>query len=456
MGTEFRKGPPTIAQVEAAARLNLLWRGEGYYPWKLAVRDGVVVGDCGRPFHDVKHMRPLDQICDPAAIEWRPIRLSENQFETVPVDWSELEPPATTTSKPTRPVEVGDTVFLRAWTGSANGNEFGLDLDRPKMVGQRAKVKVVCRDGDVVVECPGLLSARWSPGYFDLVEKPAPNAQPAPAPVAPKVGDSVRLHKFEDGPRIVFNPKMQPLVGTVQKIQGFNDLGIKLEGYSWTWAHDAFELVALSAAAESPVAVPEVPFRALADISLEQIQAHQVKEKTTMSQIQHPTPTPDTFVTRLTEASKEGAKRALVEAGVDKGHEWLKELLISAGGDMSPREEGIVREYLTRLLSSPYGKALGAYAVGEGLTLAAPHLGARAPLAAAAGREFRNRATTVAAKSAAGDLFALLPRGVCLVNELLNGFGDSLTPETKEPAALSSGAISSTAFAGEAELTIPR
>lgn len=170
------------------------------------------------------------------------------------------------------------------------------------------------------------------------------------------------------------------------------------------------------------------------------------------------TPAPDTFVTRLTEASKEGAKRALVEAGVDKGHEWLKELLIGAGGEMSPREEGIVREYLTRLLSSPYGKALGAYAVGEGLTFAAPHLGARGPLAAAAGQEFRNRATTVAAKSAAGDLFALLPKGVGLVNELLNGFGDSLTPEAKTPAALSPGASAPAAFTqeAEAELTIPR
>ena len=181
--------------------------------------------------------------------------------------------------------------------------------------------------------------------------------------------------------------------------------------------------------------------------------------------INPPTQTPENFAaTLLIPLGLQGNAIAFefvlakVRAGVDKGHEWLKELLIGAGGEMSPREEGIVREYLTRLLSSPYGKALGAYAVGEGLTFAAPHLGARGPLAAAAGQEFRNRATTVAAKSAAGDLFALLPKGVGLVNELLNGFGDSLTPEAKTPAALSPGASAPAAFTqeAEAELTIPR
>ena len=96
------------------------------------------------------------------------------------------------------------------------------------------------------------------------------------------------------------------------------------------------------------------------------------------------TPAADTLSSRFVAALKEGAKRAPVEAGIDKGHEMLKELLISAVPAEGPREEGIIREYVTRLLSSNYGKAIGAYAVGELLHTVAPHLGKRAALAQAA------------------------------------------------------------------------
>ena len=135
-----------------------------------------------------------------------------------------------------------------------------------------------------------------------------------------------------------------------------------------------------------------------------------------------PTTQPDTLSSRFVAALKEGARRAPVEEGVDRGHEMLKELLISAGGAESPREEGIIREYVTRLLASNYGKAIGAYTIGELLHLAAPHLGKRAGLAQAAGREFANRAATIAEKEAGSSLLALFPKGISMLDELLNSF----------------------------------
>lgn len=131
----------------------------------------------------------------------------------------------------------------------------------------------------------------------------------------------------------------------------------------------------------------------------------------------------DNIKNRFMAALKEGAKRAPVEVGVDKGHEMLKELLVSAANAESPREEGIIREYVTRLLASDYGKAIGAYVIGELLHLAAPKLGKRANIAKAAGREFANRAATVAEKTAGSHLIALFPKGINLLNELLDSFG---------------------------------
>jgi len=153
-----------------------------------------------------------------------------------------------------------------------------------------------------------------------------------------------------------------------------------------------------------------------------------------------PAPTqPDTLSSRFVAALKEGAKRAPVEAGVDKGHKMLKELLISAGGAESPREEGIIREYVTRLLASNYGKAIGAYTIGELLHLAAPHLGKRAALAQAAGREFANRAATIAEKEAGSSLIALFPKGISMLDELLNSFagGESEVEVVATPQQLS-------------------
>jgi hypothetical protein len=136
-------------------------------------------------------------------------------------------------------------------------------------------------------------------------------------------------------------------------------------------------------------------------------------------------PAADTLSSRFVAALKEGARRAPVEAGVDKGHEMLKELLISAGGAESPREEGIIREYVTRLLASNYGKAIGAYTIGELLHLAAPHLGKRAALAQAAGREFSFRAATIAEKEAGSSIIALFPKGISMLDDLLNSFASS-------------------------------
>lgn len=406
-----------------------------------------------------------------------------------------------------------------------------------------AQVEAIARLGLLwQVGHPTLPGAR--PSYFDFVEEPAPSeAQPAPAPVALKIGDSVRLRKFESRSRLTFNPKMQPLVGTVRKIRGFNDLGIQLEGSLWTWRRDAVDLVASSEPKTPPVSA-EVPFRALADISLDQIQAHrgewaeqerpdyfwkfetradgiwvdfrssvvsfsqekeppdsyrwkraqslhfrpvidgkpvpwealavpsvkpisvqvnQAKEKT-MPPISAPAPAatqisdPATFIDRFVEASKEGAKRAGVEGGIEITHSIIKDLLIGLGGDMSPREEGIVREFLTRLLRSDYGKALGAYGIGELFQAFTPYAGGQAPLTLAAAAEFRAQAMQVATKTAGADLITkVMPHGYELVQQILRGFGDSLTPKAKVPAVLSPGASTSAPFAHtEAELTIPR
>lgn len=136
-------------------------------------------------------------------------------------------------------------------------------------------------------------------------------------------------------------------------------------------------------------------------------------------------PAADTLSSRFVAALKEGAKRAPVEKGIDMGHEMLKELLISAVPAEGPREEGIIREYVTRLLSSNYGKAIGAYAVGELLHTVAPHLGKRAALAQAAGREFSFRAATIAEKEAGSSIIALFPKGISMLDDLLNSFASS-------------------------------
>ncbi len=133
----------------------------------------------------------------------------------------------------------------------------------------------------------------------------------------------------------------------------------------------------------------------------------------------------DTLSSRFVAALREGAKRAPVEKGIDMGHEMLKELLISAVPAEGPREEGIIREYVTRLLSSNYGKAIGAYAVGELLHTVAPHLGKRAALAQAAGREFAFRAATIAEKEAGSSIIALFPKGISMLDDLLNSFAGS-------------------------------
>jgi len=243
------------------------------------------------------------------------------------------------------------------------------------------------------------------------------------------VGDMVVCSEFDptgDAISIGFNPLMRTECGKEQVVKclprtGTVGTGTKEQGLGghWTWPVEAVRVVrraakkSLTAAAISDT-VPKSP------ITTAQIK--EVKE-TTMPPTTAPAQThADTLSSRFVAALKEGARRAPVEAGVDKGHEMLKELLISAGGAESPREEGIIREYVTRLLASNYGKAIGAYTIGELLHLAAPHLGKRAALAQAAGREFANRAATIAEKEAGSSIIALFPKGISMLDELLNSF----------------------------------
>jgi len=241
------------------------------------------------------------------------------------------------------------------------------------------------------------------------------------------VGDTVVCSEFKGAPG--FNAEMRKECGReieITLIPSPSTVGIHTEaaaavawkGY-WTWPIEAVRVVrraakkSLTAAATSDT-VTKSPITT--------VQIKEVKE-TTMP----PTTAPvaDTLSSRFVAALKEGAKRAPVEAGIDKGHEMLKELLISAVPAEGPREEGIIREYVTRLLSSNYGKAIGAYAVGELLHTVAPHLGKRAALAQAAGREFSFRAATIAEKEAGSSIIALFPKGISMLDDLLNSFAGS-------------------------------
>jgi hypothetical protein len=238
------------------------------------------------------------------------------------------------------------------------------------------------------------------------------------------VGDTVVCSEFDptgDAISIGFNPLMRTECGKEQVVKclprtGTVGTGTKEQGLGgyWTWPIEAVRVVR-RAAKKSLTAAPTSDTVTKSPITT----TKEVKE-TTMP----PTTAPaaDTLSSRFVAALKEGARRAPVEAGVDKGHEMLKELLISAGGAESPREEGIIREYVTRLLASNYGKAIGAYTIGELLHLAAPHLGKRAGLAQAAGREFANRAATIAEKEAGSSIIALFPKGISMLDELLNSF----------------------------------
>lgn len=246
------------------------------------------------------------------------------------------------------------------------------------------------------------------------------------------VGDTVVCSEFSptgDAVSIGFNPDMRRECGKEQIVKclprsGTVGTGTKEQGFGgyWTWPVEAVRVVrraakkSLTAAAISDT-VPKSP------ITTAQIK--EVKE-TTMPPTTAPAQThADTLSSRFVAALKEGARRAPVEAGIDKGHEMLKELLISAVPAEGPREEGIIREYVTRLLSSNYGKAIGAYAVGELLHTVAPHLGKRAALAQAAGREFAFRAATIAEKEAGSSIIALFPKGISMLDDLLNSFAGS-------------------------------
>jgi hypothetical protein len=68
--------------------------------------------------------------------------------------------------------------------------------------------------------------------------------------------------------------------------------------------------------------------------------------------------------------------------------------------------------------------------------LAAPHLGKRAALATAAGREFANRAATIAEKEAGSSIIALFPKGISMLDDLLNSFAGSSDGEGVEVAAV--------------------
>jgi hypothetical protein len=228
------------------------------------------------------------------------------------------------------------------------------------------------------------------------------------------VGDTVVCSEFSGYPG--FYPNMKDSCGKEVAVIAIKEACVFVSRY---WFPISAVRVVRRAAKKSLTTAPTSDTVTKSPITTAAITEKEVKE-TTMP----PTtaPTADTLSSRFVAALKEGARRAPVEAGVDKGHEMLKELLISAGGAESPREEGIIREYVTRLLASNYGKAIGAYTIGELLHLAAPHLGKRAALATAAGREFANRAATIAEKEAGSSIIALFPKGISMLDDLLNSF----------------------------------
>ncbi len=255
------------------------------------------------------------------------------------------------------------------------------------------------------------------------------------------VGDTVVCSEFDpDDVSVGFNPLMRADCGKEQVVKCLprsGTVGIPTkEMYSgyWTWPVEAVRVVrraakkSLTAAATSDT-VTKSPITT----------ATEKAKETTMPPTAPAQTHADTLSSRFVAALKEGAKRAPVEAGIDKGHEMLKELLISAVPAEGPREEGIIREYVTRLLSSNYGKAIGAYAVGELLHTVAPHLGKRAALAQAAGREFAFRAATIAEKEAGSSIIALFPKGISMLDDLLNSFagGDSEVEVAAVPQQLS-------------------
>jgi hypothetical protein len=239
------------------------------------------------------------------------------------------------------------------------------------------------------------------------------------------VGDTVVCSEFSGYPG--FYPNMKDSCSKEVAVTAIKEACVFVSQY---WFPISAVRVVRRAAKKSLTAAPTSDTVTKSPITT----TKEVKE-TTMPPAPITAPAADTLSSRFVAALKEGARRAPVEAGVDKGHEMLKELLISAGGAESPREEGIIREYVTRLLASNYGKAIGAYTIGELLHLAAPHLGKRAALATAAGREFANRAATIAEKEAGSSLLALFPKGISMLDELLNSFASS--DEGVEVAAVS-------------------
>jgi hypothetical protein len=227
------------------------------------------------------------------------------------------------------------------------------------------------------------------------------------------VGDTVVCSEFVGAPDFV--PPMKSLCGKEAVVERMNSCVFASDFW---WPVEAVRVVR-RAAKKSLTAAPTSDTVTKSPITT----ATKELKETTMP----PTTAPaaDTLSSRFVAALKEGARRAPVEAGIDKGHEMLKDLLISAVPAEGPREEGIIREYVTRLLSSNYGKAIGAYAVGELLHTVAPHLGKRAALAQAAGREFSFRAATIAEKEAGSSIIALFPKGISMLDDLLNSFASS-------------------------------
>jgi hypothetical protein len=90
MSTEYRRGIPSTAHVEAATRLGLLWQSEVDRVWILQVEHGRIVSE----WSEISDLADIARITWPArleelgyhAMEYRPIRP-----DGTPVDWEVLD-----------------------------------------------------------------------------------------------------------------------------------------------------------------------------------------------------------------------------------------------------------------------------------------------------------------------------------------------------------------------------
>jgi hypothetical protein len=264
-------------------------------------------------------------------------------------------------------IREGDLVLLRRWEGTENGLCFAADYDRELIAGRVGRVITVYSDGDVQVDVgDDVPFTCWAKGYFEKVS-------------SLKVGDTVKLRKFENTELVHWHPMMDALIGqtvAVKRMSRFAPGAIVVNDSNmreWTWPVGTFDVVAESTSttmpntAKVPSATPTFPTTITPPVEGNSCILGPKEEENEMPN----TSVPATNRNRV--AVDEALRRAPIEWSLDEAHEMIVKLAV---GTVKVRaHKPIIKAWVEEQLQSEYGKALLGVVIGNVVPLVAPHLG---------------------------------------------------------------------------------